>query len=375
MMSILARRGFKHTLDRATRMIDGSPSLVQGKTNFKKMISSTSALGSNFHKGQEAVTELTNAGQESVINASLTYLKEKAKLKAEIAKTLLNGATATSTLLGVPLGHNASYHEGAAFAPPRIREAIWDDSTNSTTEEGKDLIDPRILADAGDIPVQDMRNLGVSEEKIMKFISDSVKIVMDNPPLRPLVLGGDHSISYPVVRAVSEKLGGKVDILHFDAHPDLYENFEDNHYSHASPFARIMEGKYANRLVQVGIRSITAEGRAQGKKYGVEIHEMKNFAKERDYLENLKLGTGEGVKGVYVSIDLDSLDPGYAPGVSHIESGGLSLRDVLNILHNLEGNIVGGDVVEYNPQRDAINNMTALVAAKLVRELAAKMSK
>lgn len=70
-------------------------------------------------------------------------------------------------------------------------------------------------------------------------------------PLRPLVLGGDHSISFPVVRAVSEKLGGAVDILHFDAHPDLYHDFEGNYYSHASPFARIMEGGYARRLVQV----------------------------------------------------------------------------------------------------------------------------
>jgi len=71
-------------------------------------------------------------------------------------------------------------------------------------------------------------------------------------PLRPLVIGGDHSISYPVVRAVSEKLGGPVDILHLDAHPDIYDRFEGNYYSHASSFARIMEGGYARRLLQVG---------------------------------------------------------------------------------------------------------------------------
>ena len=84
---------------------------------------------------------------------------------------------------------------------------------------------------------------------------------------------------------------------------------------------------------------------------------------------------GEGVKGVYVSIDVDSLDPSIAPGVSHHEPGGLSFRDILNILQNLQGDIVGGDVVEYNPQRDTYDGITALVAAKLVRELAAKMSK
>lgn len=84
---------------------------------------------------------------------------------------------------------------------------------------------------------------------------------------------------------------------------------------------------------------------------------------------------GDGVKGVYISIDVDSLDPAFGPGVSHFESGGLSFREVLNILQGLQGDIVAADVVEYNPQRDTAHEMTAFVAAKLVREVAAKMSK
>lgn len=84
---------------------------------------------------------------------------------------------------------------------------------------------------------------------------------------------------------------------------------------------------------------------------------------------------GEGVKGVYISIDVDCLDPAFAPGVSHIEPGGLSFRDVLNILHNLQGDVVAADVVEFNPQRDTVDGMTAMVAAKLVRELTAKIAK
>lgn len=84
---------------------------------------------------------------------------------------------------------------------------------------------------------------------------------------------------------------------------------------------------------------------------------------------------GEGVKGVYISIDVDCLDPGYAPAVSHHESGGLSFRDCMNMLMNLQGDIVGGDVVEYNPQRDSNDGMTSMVAAKFVRELAARLSK
>lgn len=315
---------------------------------------------------------LLERGQERVIDASLTLIRERAKLKGELIRAV-GGAVASASLLGVPLGHNSSFLQGPAFAPPRIREAIWCGSTNPTTEEGKELDDPRVLTDVGDVPVQEIRDSGVGDDRLMNVISESVKLVMAEDPLRPLVLGGDHSISFPVVRAVSEKLGGPVDILHLDAHPDNYHAFEGNKYSHASSFARIMEGGYVRRLLQVGIRSITAEGRAQAKKFGTELYEMRTFSRDRHLLENLKLG--EGVKGVYVSIDLDSLDPAFAPGVSHIEPGGLSFRDVLNILHNLQGDIVAADVVEFNPQRDTVDGMTAMVTAKLVRELTAKISK
>ncbi|CAL5331420.1 unnamed protein product [Camellia sinensis] len=306
--------------------------------------------------------ELIENGQKRVIEASLTLIRERAKLKGELVRAL-GGAVASASLLGIPLGHNSSFLQGPAFAPPRIREAIWCGSTNATTEEGKELNDPRVLTDVGDVPVQEIRDSGVDDDRLMNTISESVKLVMEQDPLRPLVLGGDHSISYPVVKAVSEKLGGPVDILHLDAHPDIYHCFEGNKYSHASSFARIMEGGYARRLLQVGIRSITSEGREQGKRFGVEQFEMRSFSKDRYFLENLKLG--EGVKGVYISVDVDCLDPAFAPGVSHIEPGGLSFRDVLNILHNLQADVVAADVVEFNPQRDTVDGMTAMVAAKL----------
>jgi len=317
-------------------------------------------------------SQMIEKGQNRVVEASLTLIRERAKLKAELVQAL-GGSIATTCLLGVPLGHNSSFLQGPAFAPPRIREAIWCGSTNSATEKGKELKDSRVLSDAGDVPIQEMRDCGIEDERLMKTVSDSVKIVMEEPPLRPLVLGGDHSISYPVVRAVTEHLGGPVDILHLDAHPDIYDAFEGNKYSHASSFARIMEGGHARRLLQVGIRSITKEGREQGKRFGVEQYEMHSFSKDRDFLENLKLG--EGVKGVYISIDVDCLDPAFAPGVSHLEPGGLSFRDVMNIVQNLQGDIVAADVVEFNPQRDTVDGMTAMVAAKLVRELTSKMSK
>ncbi|TKY45535.1 Arginase protein [Spatholobus suberectus] len=116
--------------------------------------------------------------QNHVINAALTLVRENARLKRELVHSF-GGAVATSTLLGVPLGHNSSFLQGPAFSPPFIRDAIWSASANSTTEEGKDLADLRVLVDVGDIPVQELRDCGIEDERLMKVVSDSVKIVMD----------------------------------------------------------------------------------------------------------------------------------------------------------------------------------------------------
>lgn len=176
----------------------------------------------------------------------------------------------------------------------------------------------------------------------------------------PLFLGGDHMVTFPIIAGLAE-IHGPVNILHFDAHPDLYDNFEDDPLSHASPFARIMERGLASRLVQVGIRTLNTHCREQARRFGVEIIEMRNFATEAVPIPEAPL---------YVSIDMDALDPAFAPGVSHHEPGGLSVREILSVLHRIDGPIVGADVVEYNPTRD-INGMTAVVAAKFVKELAA----
>lgn len=176
----------------------------------------------------------------------------------------------------------------------------------------------------------------------------------------PIFLGGDHMVTYPIIAGLAE-VHGPVNILHFDAHPDLYDDFEGDPLSHASPFARIMERGLATRLVQVGIRTLNQHCREQAGRFGVEMVEMRSFAADAVPIPAAPL---------YVSIDMDALDPAFAPGVSHHEPGGLSVRDILSVLHRIAGPIVGADVVEYNPTRD-INGMTAVVAAKFVKELAA----
>ena len=180
---------------------------------------------------------------------------------------------------------------------------------------------------------------------------------------RPIVLGGDHSITYPIIRAV-RWFHPRLNVLHFDAHPDLYPEFEGDRYSHACPFARVMEEKLADQLVQVGIRTMNPVQRMQAERYGVEVIDMRAWA----------AGRRPALRGpVYVSIDMDAFDPAFAPGVGHREPGGLTVRDVLGVLHGLTVPIIGADIVEFNPAEDP-SGMTATVCAKLAKELAGKMS-
>jgi arginase len=255
-------------------------------------------------------------------------------------------------LIGIPYDASSSFLRGAAAAPPLIRAAMFSPAGNNYTEHGADLGQ---LADAGDWRLSDDAATARSE------IQAGIDGILDNR-FRPLALGGDHSITYPIMRAVAKYHRG-ITILHIDAHADLYDEFEGDRCSHACPFARIMEEQLCARLVQVGIRTLTPHQRDQIRRFGADTVEMQRFA----------AGARPAVDGpVYVSIDLDGLDPAFAPGVSHREPGGLSVRDVLTLVHSLHGPIVGADVVEFNPAQD-IGGVTASVAAKIAREVAGTM--
>jgi arginase family enzyme len=169
-------------------------------------------------------------------------------------------------------------------------------------------------------------------------------------------------VTYPVLRAL-RRSSPQLTVLHLDAHPDLYEEFEGNRLSHACPFARAMEERLADRLVQLGIRTMNGHQRDQAERHGVEVVDMRSWV----------AGSRPEVRGpVYLSIDVDALDPAFAPGVSHREPGGLSVRELLTMIQALRGPIVGADIVEFNPNEDPLG-LTAPVCAKLVKELASRM--
>jgi agmatinase len=235
---------------------------------------------------------------------------------------------------------------GAALGPVAIRDALGSTATNMWTENGIDL--SQRLGDAGDVSSQDALTAAVAA------------IIEKGTP--PIVLGGDHSITYQVMRAIRPH-HRELTLLQIDAHPDLYDQLDGDHLSHACQFARIMEEKLVDRLVQVGIRTMNSIQRTQCERFGVEVIDMKSFiAGTRPFIE----------RPFYMSIDLDGIDPAFAPGVAHREPGGLSSRDVITLIQSTGGTLIGADVVELNPPRDA-DGITAPLAAKLVKELAGRM--
>ena len=268
-------------------------------------------------------------------------------------------------LLGVPWDRSSSFERGAAEGPPHIRRALWSASTNSATELGL-AVEAETLEDAGDVALDD------DGPRARAAIEAAVRAILARQAV-PVVLGGDHSITYPVLRAFGERPVAA--ILHIDAHGDLYDEFPlpapgqprglGDRYSHACPFARILEDSLAARLVQVGVRTMTPHLRAQAARFGVDVYGMDRWRE----------APLEALQGpLYVSIDLDGLDPAFAPGVAHPEPGGLSTRDVVELLHRIRAPIAGVDIVEYNPHLD-VRDLTARVAAKLLKEVVAVASR
>ena len=258
----------------------------------------------------------------------------------------------TPTIIGLPYDASSSFQRGPADAPPVIREALWSPSANSWTELGLNIGLEGRVADAGDLELGTCASAD-ARRTIQNGIARLLAI-----GARPVSLGGDHSVTYPVLRAVRAH-APKLTIIHVDAHPDLYDEFEGDRFSHACPFARIMEEGLADRLVQVGIRAATGHQRAQARRFGVEVIDMRHV---RDDLR-IALDTP-----VYISVDLDVLDPAFVPGVSHREPGGMSVRQLLSLLQSLEAPVVAADVVELNPRNDPTGG-SAIVAGKVLREL------
>ena len=336
-------------------------------------------------------------------------------------------------LLGIKSDSNSSFLKGCAGAPERIREALTCGSANECTEGGKEItIRPvadhaaneelaTVLAREQDMTmpsaynVIDLGDLEFDKEDERDpevFFNSIVELatMLNAKNITPITLGGDHAITYPLFYGLAtsaRKNIGHIDsgsttggdwveegddgessilpaIVHFDAHPDMYPDFEGNKYSHASPFARIMESKLTSKITQYGIRCGNVVQNNFLRDYPFvdqvtmdQFHAMTPSERERSIYNAIRHSrhTSELRAKTYLSIDIDVLDPSFAPGISHHEPGGMSTRDLLHMIQSIPNNthFMGADIVEYNPSRD-VNGVTAMVAAKILKEVIPKVS-
>lgn len=267
------------------------------------------------------------------------------------AETIRPGTVA---VVGIPFDANSSFMRGSAQAPVHIRDVIKSGVSNMCSESGIDLASRADFIDLGDMSIN-------NESDAIETIETTTSELLQRD-IRLISLGGDHAMTYPIIKSYQKKWG-QLEIVHLDAHPDLYDSYDGNRLSHACPFARIMEEKLASRLVQIGIRTLNPHQEQQAERFGVEIITVPQ-------LENA--AHIELVGPLYLSIDLDVLDPAFAPGVAHREPGGLTTRQVIELIQQLKAPIAGADIVEFNPARDP-SEMTAMVAFKLLKEVAARM--
>jgi len=282
-------------------------------------------------------------------------MKSASKLHlAGCLTTTLKTEDSNLVFVGLPDDSKSAYRKGTAKAPALIRAAYDGDCHNSTTETGVDLFGR--VADLGDLPP---RNSWDETARLYReFAAELFK-----SEKTPFFAGGDHAVTIPIAAALAV-LGEPVHFVQIDAHPDLYPDFDGDRYSNACVAARILEMDHIASVTQIGIRTLNPPQKEIADKYQdrLEIHYAHQLMSELPRLQGIPEGDP-----VYLSLDIDGLDPAYAPGVSYPEPGGLTTRQVLNFLQNGHWKLIGMDVVEVNPELD-LNNQTAILAGKIFQE-------
>ncbi len=257
-------------------------------------------------------------------------------------------------IFGAPFDGTCSYRPGSRFAPNKIRIDSYGLETYSPYLD-RDL-EERKIHDAGDIDL-----IFGNKYAAMDTIKAYAQYVIDHQK-KPIMIGGEHLVSLPVVSALFEKHPELV-LLHFDAHADLRGDYMGEELSHATVIKQIWDFLGDGRIYQFGIRSGLKEEFYWSEKEGHTFMNKYGYDRLDEVVQRIK------DKPVYVTIDLDILDPSIFPGTGTPEPGGITFKDMLNILQKLDGlNIVGADVVELAPDYDPTGVSTA-VASKILREL------
>ena len=261
-----------------------------------------------------------------------------------------------AVLYGMPMDWTVSYRPGSRFGPTRIREV------SIGLEEYSAYLDRELhevkYFDAGDIPLpfgNPQKSLDTIEEFVDKLLAEG-KV--------PIGMGGEHLVSWPVMKAMYKKYPDLA-IIHMDAHTDLREHYEGEPLSHSTPIKKVADLIGPENVFSFGIRSGMKEEFEWAKRVGMHISKFEVLEPLKEILPKL------AGRPVYVTIDIDVLDPAHAPGTGTVDCGGITSRELLASIHaiaNSDVNVVGGDLVEVAPIYD-VSEQTANTASKLIREM------
>lgn len=259
-------------------------------------------------------------------------------------------------LFGMPMDWTVSYRPGSRFGPARIREV------SIGLEEYSPYLDRELdelkYFDAGDIPLP-FGNAQKSLDLIEEFVDEVLAAGK-----YPLGMGGEHLVSWPIIKAVYKKYPDLA-VIHMDAHTDLRLEFEGEALSHATPIRKVAELIGPPNVYSFGIRSGIKEEFEWAKEMGMHISKFDVYEPLRKVLPQL------AGRPVYVTIDIDVLDPAHAPGTGTVDAGGITSKELLAAIHEIarsEVKVVGADLVEVAPVYD-VSEKTVNTASKLIREM------
>ncbi|WP_458411623.1 agmatinase [Schinkia sp. CFF1] len=261
-----------------------------------------------------------------------------------------------AVIYGMPMDWTVSFRPGSRFGPARIREV------SIGLEEYSAYLDRELeevkYYDAGDIPLP----FG-NAQRSLDMIEDFVDQILDADKF-PLGIGGEHLVSWPVIRAMYKKYPDLA-VIHMDAHTDLRENYEGEPLSHSTPIRKVAGLIGPTNVFSFGIRSGMKEEFQWAKEVGMYIAKFEVLEPLKEILPKL------AGRPVYVTIDIDVLDPAHAPGTGTVDAGGITSRELLASIHEIaksDINVVGADLVEVAPIYDP-SEQTANTASKLLREM------
>ncbi|MBA4536595.1 agmatinase [Bacillus aquiflavi] len=271
-------------------------------------------------------------------------------------KSYPNYEDSQAVLYGMPMDWTVSYRPGSRFGPTRIREV------SIGLEEYSPYLDRELeeikYFDAGDIPLP----FGNAERSLLLIEQFVDKVLADGK--FPFGIGGEHLVSWPVIKSMFKKFPDLA-VIHMDAHTDLREDYEGEPLSHSTPIRKAAELIGPNNIFSFGIRSGMKEEFQWANEVGLSIAKFEVLEPLKKVLPKL---TG---RPVYVTIDIDVLDPAHAPGTGTVDCGGITTKELLAAIHEIAHsniNVVGADLVEVAPIYDH-SEQTANTASKLIREM------